>query len=100
MRHYPDLRAAGPRDPRIRRLFELQRQRNVQVLLGDAGDSADPLRPDIAETLRDRASLSLRPDQSPSPRKPVAITNFSELSDRDAGGFTFTTFVKRCFSNF
>lgn len=64
MRHFPDLRAAGPHDPRIRRLFELQRQSDVQSLLRDAGDAGDQLRPDIALRLRDQAIRSLR--SSPS----------------------------------
>ena len=32
--------------------------------------------------------------------KPVATTNFSELSARDAGGFTFATLLNLCFKSF
>lgn len=62
MRHFPDLRPAGPHDPRIRRLFELQRQRDVQSLLRDAGEAEDQVPPDTALRLRDHAIRSLRPD--------------------------------------
>ena len=60
MRHYPDL-GAGP--PRLHRLFELQRQSDVQALLKDAGEVADTLRADVAMALRDRAIRSLRTAQ-------------------------------------
>lgn len=63
--------------------------------------------PGIARSLQSSAirSLGACPESEelaflngPSqPRKPVATTNFSELSARDAGGLTFATFVKRCF---
>ncbi|WP_439523576.1 hypothetical protein [Marivita sp.] len=57
MRHYPEFRAA---DARLKRLFELLRQRNVQTLLRDAGEVSDTLRPDVALALRERANRSLR----------------------------------------
>lgn len=57
MRHYTDLRAA---EPRWKRLFELQRQRDVQTLLKDAGEASDTLRADVAMALRERAIRSLR----------------------------------------
>lgn len=44
-----------------------------------------------------RQTCQLRARQ---PRKPVATTNFSELSARDAGGFTLATLANRCFSSF
>lgn len=64
MRHFPVLLAAGPHDPRIRRLFELQRQSDVQSLLKDAGEEAEILRPDIAMRLKAQAIRSLRPGHS------------------------------------
>ncbi|SHH73763.1 hypothetical protein SAMN05443551_2838 [Marivita hallyeonensis] len=98
MRHYPEIR---PDLPRLERLFQLQRQRDVQTLLDTAGAREDDLRPDIALRLQQAAIRSLQKDHaSEEPRKPVATTNFSELSDREAGGFTFATFVKRCLSSF
>ena len=98
MRHYPEFR---PDTPRLTRLFELQRQHDVQSLLHDPGGETDELRPDIALRLRERAVRSLRVEvPHDQPRKPVATTNFSELSERDAGGLTLATFVKRCLRSF
>ena len=101
MRHYPDLHKAGHADLRREKLFELHRQERLQTGSGRAYGQPQVQRPDVALQLRERANRSLRsvaPDDQP--RKPVATTNFSELSEREAGGFTFMTLVKRCFSSF
>ena len=100
MRHERDLRQAGVRATRTERLFELHRQETLQTGRGRAYPGPEGVRPDIALRLREKAMRSLRSGQSGAPRKPVATTNFSELSARDAGGFTFATFVKRCFKSF
>ncbi|SMC89426.1 hypothetical protein SAMN06295998_109108 [Primorskyibacter flagellatus] len=59
--------------------------------------------PHVTRSFQANAIASLRwmPDQlSSMPRNPVATTNFSELSEREDGGLTFATLVKRCLSSF
>jgi hypothetical protein len=60
MRHFPDI---GARPSRLHRLFELQRQSDVQALLKGAGEASDTLRADVAMALRERAIRSLRTAQ-------------------------------------
>lgn len=64
MRHYSDLRAS---QNRFGRLFELQRQKDVQSKR-EVTDARDTLRLDIALQLRDRAIRSLRTPQPSDPR--------------------------------
>ena len=90
------------------RLFELHRQDSIacRVRLRTRSYARKYHRDGEAEVLRDRVLASWTPPQGrgraggPQPRKPVATTNFSELSDREAGGFTLATLVNFCFSSF
>lgn len=101
MRHYPDLQTAGHADLRREKLFELHRQEQLQTDSGRAYGPPEMQRTDVALQLRERANRSFRTvEPYGQPRNPVATTNFSELSERDAGGLTFTTFVKRCLRSF
>ena len=69
------------------------------IVLGNDGDAAsDPdflCDPAEKRAVPDRRSGLIRLVRS-QPRKPVAMTNFSELSARDEGGLTFTTFSNFC----
>jgi len=47
-----------------------------------------------------RPGLNPQPALQGQPLNPVATTNFSELSERDAGGLTCTTFSNFCLSSF
>ncbi|KMK67296.1 hypothetical protein IMCC21224_112164 [Puniceibacterium sp. IMCC21224] len=102
MRHNTDaLRAT-----QIKRLFALYAAHMNQQSADHPGEYR-VVSPGFARDFQQRAIASLRfspePDQSPDPklpRNPVATTNFSELSAREAGGFTFATLTKRCLSSF
>ena len=89
------------------RLFELVRQQNIAQGWAMRVPHSKALDPQDAQAFLVAAERSFdAPCAAPArrprlqPLKPVATTNFSELSARDAGGFTFATFAKRCLSSF
>ncbi|SHM24555.1 hypothetical protein SAMN05443432_105295 [Roseovarius litoreus] len=89
------------------RLFELMRQQNrreVRALRVPQPTALDPNHALAFLAAAERSFAPPSPDDRIRPRaqplKPVATTNFSELSARDAGGLTLATLVKRCLSSF
>src|SRR6056297_3802695 len=93
-------------EQRHARLFEYIRQDNMMQVRAlrrpsRRGLCAPEMRAFLATAERSFARpAAARPSALRQPLKPVATTNFSELSARDAGGFTLATFVKRCLSSF
>lgn len=91
---------------RFDRLFDLAGQQDRMTTAAQPGFTpVRVLAPHVEKRLRSDAirSLGRTPNEeavSDQPRNPVATTNFSELSDREAGGFTLATLAKRCFSTF
>lgn len=92
--HRQKLGNTGP-DPRMaalgkeRHLSETQ----AQAIMDRASKSLATLTPAKARGLRARLVQKLLP------RNPVATTNFSDESDRLAGGLTLTTLSNRCFNS-
>ena len=85
------------------RLFELIRQQEVADRQATLAPGPHAPRARHADDFLTRAERSFglhRARDAAQPRKPVATTNFSELSARDAGGLTLATLAKRCLSSF
>ena len=85
------------------RLFELIRQQSVSTTPASQAAPTRALRSEDAARFLRRADRSFGLEQARNvaqPRNPVAITNFSELLARDAGGFTLATLANRCLSSF
>lgn len=95
-----------PRTERIARVFALYKAHQSQISGSEHWQEYRVPSPAFARDFQSRALASLRfggnvsQSSGSDARNPEATTNFSELSARDAGGFTFATLAKRCFNSF
>lgn len=102
MHHYAGVTPGRTDVARHDRLFSLMAQTLIQGHIQREADEYRVVSPAFARLLQTRALDSLRPysdaasSLAATPRNPVATTNFSELSEREAGGFTLATLAKRC----